>query len=493
MKLRKKLQLLCTTLCLIAGLGIAVAQANAGTTTTTAEKGTLTPTKVGDIELSVYDFNVNNLHIDTKTNNTRTTPYWYKIKLEKDSLIRIDMSARYLKTQSAKASGSAILWTADATSNPKVSFRIYRDETAWYQVSDAYSAQGNTGSNMTTPIALDKGEYYLALDISDPSCTALGQKGTTGNVEMILYQQEINSDEVYRPSTINNVNTVVIDKEYTGVLTASNPKDFYSFKLTEKALVKFNCYYSATKHSGSSSNKVYFTLMDDKQEKLEQKDFSGDKQWYSSEKYLEPGTYYYTLETQSSYQSGSMGSAEYTDGGETRFKITTTSYPLTLKKVGTTKNTYVKVTTIDDAKEIRVVKGKLSNSDLESQKWGAAQIITDTKKFGVNKTGWYTVRVEDEYGNKFMNSIKISSCDKTAPAKPKVNKYKAGALKVTGTAEKNATITVTANGVSFTCKASSKGKFTCKLTGAFSSGTKVTVTATDISGNKSAKASFTVK
>lgn len=497
MKLMKKWKLICGAFCLAAGIGLTSVQAFAGSTLNVQENGALTATKVEDIGVA-NDYTVNTMSINTKKGISTAQSkvvYWYTLKLEKDSLIKIRMRADGVKAyQGTVDEKTSMVSYRESTNAPTVKFAIYRDSQGWDQVSSFYSACGTTPADMTMPVALDMGTYYVCVDASDPSCTS-PTVGSEGKVQMIVYQQEVNSDEVYRPSTMNKVNQVFLDKEYTGMLTSSNPRDHYQFTLKSKALVKFNCMYNATKSSGSSYANMYLTLYNSEKEKLFTKDFIGDSAWYSYEKFLEPGTYYYTLETSASYQAGlDSAKKDYTDGGETHFKLTTTSYPLTLKQYNKTKNSYIKVSTIDDATDIRVVRGKLSNSELNSTKWAAATVITDTRKFGVNKTGYYTVRVTDTYGNMFMNSIRVSSCDKKAPAKPKVNKYKANSLKVTGSAEKGCTVKVTANGVTYSCKASSKnGKFSCKLPSPFYSGTTVIVSAVDVSGNVSSKVTFVVK
>lgn len=496
MKLMKKWKLICGAFCLAAGIGLSGVHVFAGSAVTVSENGTITTTKVENIGVA-NDYTVNSMSINTKKGLTSAQSkkgYVYKLNLEKDSLIKVNMRAdKVTAYEGTVDEKSSIISYKQSSSTPTVKFAIYRDEQLWYQVSEFYSANGSTPAETTMPIALDMGTYYVWVDTSDPSCTS-DTVGSEGSVQMIVYQQEVKSDEVYRPSTMSNVNKIELDKEYTGVLTSSNPKDYYQFTLKDKALVKFNCKYNATKSSGSSHANTYLTLYNSEQEKLFEKDFIGDSAWYSYEKFLEPGTYYYTLETAASYEAGlDSAKKDYTDGGETHFKITTTPYSLKLKQYNKTKNSYIKVTTIDDATDIRVVRGKLSNTELTSQKWEAATVITDTRKFGVNKTGYYTVRVTDTYGNMFMKFVKVSTCDKKAPAKPKVNKYKANSVKVTGTAEKGSTVTVTADGISYTCKANSKtGKFSCKLPSPFYSGTRVVVSATDVSGNVSSKVSFVV-
>ena len=293
----------------------------------------------------------------------------------------------------------------------------------------------------------------------------------------VIYYQELINNEIYRPSKVGTENQISVDTEFAGLLTTTNPKDYYKIELTDKALVKLNVMYG-------SKNSAKFVLYSTEREELVTKTILGNSVWYNVEKYLEPGTYYCSLETLTPY-----------DGGETNILITQTVYPLKLTKVNDTVNSYIKIETIDDPKEIRYVSGKLTNSELTSTKWNNAKIVTEGLKFGVNKIGYYTVRVTDQYGNMFMQSIKVTSCDKKAPNKPTIKSYIAGSYVVSGIAEKKATVTVTLNGVQiYTCIASSsKGNYKCTLPSILVKGIKVEVYVTDGAGNISEKVRVIVK
>jgi hypothetical protein len=108
-------------------------------------------------------------------------------------------------------------------------------------------------------------------------------------------------------------------------------------------------------------------------------------------------------------------------------------------------------------------------------------------------TGYYTVRVTDEYGNMFMQSIRVNNCDKKAPEKPVIKSYVAETFVVSGTAEKNSLITVYVNGRPLTCTASSKGNYKLTLKTKLLKEDIIEVTAQDISGNISEKAEVIVK
>jgi len=232
-----------------------------------------------------------------------------------------------------------------------------------------------------------------------------------------------------------------------------------------------------------STKTAKFVLYSAEREELLTKIVAGNSIWYNVEKYLEPGIYYCSLETITPY-----------DGGQTNLLITQTVYPLKLTQKNEKVNSYITVTTIDAPKEIRYVKGKLTNSELISNKWNSGKVITDVLQFGVNMTGYYTVRVTDEYGNMFMQSINVATCDKKVPNKPIIKTYKAGTFVVSGTAEKSTTVTVTVNGRAYTCTASSKkGYYKCTLPYLLVKDNSIEVNVQDMSGNVSEKAIVSVK
>lgn len=487
MRLKNVLKMFGVVFCFMAGMCFSVLGVNAGTIVDVSERGLLTPTKVDDINI-YNDYITNRMAVNTK--GIEKPGYVYKLEVKEDSLIKIEMRSDYLTGYDKDEKTG---WKK-STAAPSVYFIIYRDEAMWNQVSNKYTATGSTKAETGNAIALDKcapGEYYyIWVGTDDPSCTS-ETKGSDGNVQMIVYQQEIKSDETYRPSAKEKKNTITLGKEYTGLLTATNPKDYYEFELKKRALVKFECKYNATEYAGSSYKQTWFTLFSSKDERLFQDSYAGDHVWYPKEFFLEPGKYYYTLETNTSYMNGAM---DYNDGGMTQFKITTTAYNLDLKQKGTTVNSYIKVSTIDNVKEIRMVRGKLTNSQLRDAKWNAASIITDEKRFGVNKAGWYTVRVTDEYDNMFMKAVRVKKCDKKAPAAPTVSSYKSGSTRVIGKAEKGSTVTVYYGGTTpYTCKAAKNGVYSCKIDSGLTTGVKLDVTATDLAGNVSKTTTVYVK
>ena len=463
--------LLCVILMSAIGImgGSTVAKASMDYTSTD-----LTLTYVDDIDV-YHDYIINNLAIDNASYYNPDGVNIYKITLEHDGFLKLLLSARYVTKTVIKYGQQSFATTSDAT----VTATVYRDSKLLYPVAPEVAAKGLTKGESKQKIALDQGTYYIAVQTDKYTNSASGSNSTVtqvkGNAEFVVYYQEVNDDEFYRPSNIGKENLVAIDDEFNGLITVTNPKDYYKFVLNDKALVKVNFMYGST-------NNAKFTLYSPEREVLLTKTFSGSSVWYNIEKYLEPGTYYCSLEP-----------VTPNDGGKISLLITQTVYPLKLTQRNSTLNSYITVSTIEEPKQIRYVKGKLTNSELTSSKWNSGKVITDALKFGVNTTGYYTVRVTDEYGNMFMQSINVVTCDTTPPGKPTIKSYKAGTDIISGTAEKNSTVIITVNNYTYSCTASSKGNFRCELPYTLIKGNKVAATAQDISGNSSLKAMVTVK
>lgn len=467
---RKLAVALCVAMFLTIGIqGVSTKVKAAGDYTGT----NLNLTRVSDID--VYNnYVINDIYINNMLFNQESGLQVYKFTLERDGFVKLLLAAGLVNKSVTKSNSTTI-----TTSKAQVTATVYRDAMLLYPVVPQISAKDNVKGESPQKIALDQGTYYIAVKTDKYSDDVIGGVDTTtiveGKAQLVIYYQDVDSYEMYRPSNVGKENPISFDSSYSGLLTATNPKDYYTFDLTDKGLVKFNFMYDSTKNAT-------FVLYGVDREVLVTKTFAGNSVWYNIEKYLEPGKYYCSLQT-----------VTVNDGGKTSLSISKTDYPLKLTQENTSVNSYITVETIDTPKEIRYVKGKLTNSELASSKWNGGKAITDTLLFGVNMTGYYTVRVTDEYGNMFMQSIHVTTCDKKAPGKPTIKGYKADTFVVTGTTEKNALITVTVNGRPYTCNASSKGSYECELPYKLVKGNKLVVTAQDISGNTSPKAIVTIK
>ena len=113
---------------------------------------------------------------------------------------------------------------------------------------------------------------------------------------------------------------------------------------------------------------------------------------------------------------------------------------------------------------------------------------------GLNEGDKVSVTATDAAGNKSgaTDATVAKADDKTAPTAPVVNPVKAGDKAITGTAEAGSTVEVTLpDGTKATATADQDGNFSVPVSG-LEEGKTVSVTATDVAGNKSTPTSVTV-
>lgn len=430
-------------------------------------------TKVSDIE--VY----NNYEINYLTIDNTLYPYYdtkiFKFTLDQDGFVKLLLSAD--KLSKITYSGSKY-----SEQDPVITATVYRDDKLLFDIIPTITAKGSVSSTRNSvngetkgKVALDRGTYYIAIRTDKLQQSSNVTTYVKGQAEFILYYQPVISDEIYRPSSVGMENLIISEKAFHGLLTVANPKDYYSFEIKERSLVTFNYMYE-------SSKKAKIDLYGIDRNLLLTKQFNGNNMRNQEELLLESGKYYI-----------SVGTLTAGDGGRTNIEINSIPYPLELSQVNRTKNSYIKVDTIEVPKEVRYIKGKLAQKDINNSKWRTAEVITDNLQFGVNAAGNYSVRVVDDKGNMFIESIRVTTCDSTAPAKPKITVYEAGSYEVKGTAEKNSIVTVIYNNRSYTCTANSKGNYSCVLGARLSIGAKVEVYAVDKSDNVGDRAVVTVK
>lgn len=441
-------------------------------------KDELELTKVSDIDVYNYYYNLNTIDINNIIYPNYDTII-YKLTLEEDGFVKLILTANNLTKDYIRFGSS----NSSTNQVPTVTATVYRDEKLIFDVVPTITAKGSITSTLglngetKEKVALDRGTYYVAIrtDKYQPSSNVNAYNHVKGKAELIVYYQPVESDEIYRPSSVGAENNLTIDETFLGILTVANPKDYYSFDIKERSLVNISYMYESPK-------RAKFVLYGDDWSAMLTKQFTGSNEWRQEELLLDKGVYYCSLET---LTKG--------DGGRTNIEINATGYPLELKQVGTTKNSHITVDTIEVPKEVRYLKGVYTQEDLNNSRWRKAEDITEDLQFGVNRTGNYSVRVIDDKGNMFVESIRVRQCDTKAPAKPKISRYVAGEYEVTGTAEKNSIVTVVYNNREYKINATSNGNYACVINSRLTKGSKVEVYAQDISGNVSSSAVVTVK
>ncbi|WP_455675673.1 Ig-like domain-containing protein [Pradoshia sp.] len=159
-----------------------------------------------------------------------------------------------------------------------------------------------------------------------------------------------------------------------------------------------------------------------------------------------------------------------------------------------------KVSTIDDNDTIitgTAEKGSQVYAYVSGKSIGNAKASSSTGKYSIKiakkKAGTkIVVKARDAAGNYSTGITKVVT-DKTPPAAPKVNKVTSKTTKVTGTAEKNATVKIYRGSTHLkTATVNSKGSYTLSIK-AQKKGTVLSVYAYDKAKNKSKATKVTVK
>lgn len=133
--------------------------------------------------------------------------------------------------------------------------------------------------------------------------------------------------------------------------------------------------------------------------------------------------------------------------------------------------------------------------------WSGSAQIGRTSIDGTGKFNFNLIRAYNEGENlRFVtihklgksSSLTVKAKDNTAPAKPTVNEISAVTTKITGKAEKGATVLITYNGRTYTTKANNSGVYAYAIK-KWVPGKSVSIRAKDASGNVSSVAAQTIK
>ncbi len=289
---------------------------------------------------------------------------------------------------------------------------------------------------------LESGTYYINTNIS----------GYPYELDIALLFEKSKATELDSTTSFESSTVILHNNTVRGFLTNENPADYYSFDLTKEALVTMK--YSFDTSTAINQYAGHCGLYDTNELFLKEGIYT--KQDEGSQEYtykLEPGTYFIKLNGLS---------------GNTTLSIEPMYYDISLTPV--TNNNWTKkyiridINTSIDYSEIIVlykdVKASLIDSSAMWSKISDAYVVLDGESFKARKSGIYSVRITDKYGNHTMQKIEISNIDVTVPTIKGVTDSKSYKTSVTPT------WTDTQSGIN-------KGKTT--LNGkVISSGTKIT-------------------
>lgn len=139
-----------------------------------------------------------------------------------------------------------------------------------------------------------------------------------------------------------------------------------------------------------------------------------------------------------------------------------------------------------DAESLKIQAGNESGWELSGVLWDGCPEIKSGGQFTITEPGeddgYYTIRLQDTYGNVYGRAVKIDEFDK--PAVPQIVSYKSGAASISGKAAAGCTVSVSAAGAAYTAIASDNGTWTVK-TAKMKKGASFSVYAKDAVGNTS--------
>ncbi len=300
--------------------------------------------------------------------------------------------------------------------SPKVVTRVYQNEACTRQIGIATEAIRNQFAE-TNILYLERGTYYVQYDVPDAEV----ESGINGMLKSAVLYQAYPTDETYAISSQNKCNALAYGKQQKGFLSEQNKSDYYQFKVKQYIPVKLWCRIV-------SEGKTVITLYDRSLNKVRQATGSGSMEQVGFEKYVKPGTYYVKI------TSSALGTYEINLGKPKYYLDLNYHLP------------EVTVKTVVDYQEIRYLRGNYYDTDLNSSIWRKGKVLPRGKhSFTVNQKGYYTVRVTDANGKRFIKRIHIAKVDQKKPAKPVFTSCHAGKYMIQGTAEKNSTVYVTVN------------------------------------------------
>ena len=313
------------------------------------------------------------------------------------------------------------------------------------------AVSGFSGSETEISWFLESGTYYF-------NCTWNNSPAPIG---VALLYEASDSQEDFQISGFNQSTLVTLGATVKGFLSDELPNDYYSFVLPKKANVTIEYSFNTSDNAGTSQG--YCTLYNKDTIALE--DAAYDKTIKGEQKLvylLDAGTYYIKLNGLS---------------GNTTLSVNVMYYDITLtpaiQKGWTKKPMKVDIDTSIDYSEILVVNKDVKESAVNDRDvWtndSKLSIKVDGETFEAAKSGIYSVRITDKYGNNTMKKINITAVDVTKPKVTGITNNKAYkkpvTLKWADTQSGIDTNKTTLNGkkVQSGIKVTAQGKYTLKV------------------------------
>ena len=244
---------------------------------------------------------------------------------------------------------------------------------------------------------LEEGTYYL--------CSLWGETISVINVALLFENSKAMDGTIgysFADSKIMDLNNT-----YKGFLLNTRPNEYYRFELNQKAAITLK--YTFDTSVSSDEDLGYCSLYDQDEFYLKEDIYSkGDNGIRTFTYLLEKGIYYIKM-------NGILGnttisaSPMYYD-----IQLTTASNDL-----WTDETIDINIDTIIDYSGIIVlckdVKDSLLNNNTVWSALSEDYVVLDGETFTATKSGIYSVRITDIYGNHTMKKIKISNIDIKRP------------------------------------------------------------------------------
>lgn len=257
-----------------------------------------------------------------------------------------------------------------------------------------------TFSNDETEVSwfLEAGTYYLYCSWNDFS----------SQVNVALLFEKSMSEDTKTGYSFFNSSIMDLNNTYRGFLTNTRPNEYYTFELTKKATVTVKYSFDTTACTGEDVG--YCTLFDRNQLFLKEGTYQkSDKGAQTLTYLLDKGAYYLKL-------NGILGN--------TTISISPMYYDISLTPAGdaswTDEPIDVNIDTSIDYSDIIVlckdVEESLLNNNTVWTDVNENYVALDGETFSATKSGVYSVRITDKYGNHSMKKIEISNIDIKKPA-----------------------------------------------------------------------------
>lgn len=297
------------------------------------------------------------------------TEGWRKFTIKKPTIIKVYMT-----------------WDTTAFSRAKI--WLSRDDGGIDRIGGLSDLNGTTDYIYHL---LDPGTYYVNFQLE-------GSREANGDeiVGVCILGQKVYTTEEEYASSFKKPTLMTSGKKQRGFLSLTAPVDYYKFTIAEDSNVKFSFDFATLNKVQPYSGAI--TIYTKSKEFVHSQNYSlGGVEYNEFTLHLKKGTYYITL-----------------SGAETYTTVTYKAYstvPVFKEKTledGSVRlsfkcPTYFKEVMMRAAKEAK----ESVNETMVWNTYDELNCIVRNNSVIVKKNGWYTFRMEDSFGNKYIYTVKV--------------------------------------------------------------------------------------